>query len=543
VALLVACVLAGAGVAHGAGYAYRGQLDDDGHPAIGTYALRLSVYDMASGGSLLAGPVEFPSVKVDNGAFHVDLDLPPALELRKTTWLQVDVAGSDHAYAPIGTRSAITAVTGVCWDVSGNSGTVAGTNFLGTLDNQPLELHVANRRTLRVEPRLDDTKYGDTPNVNAGSSGNKIGAVYGATVSGGGSTLDGSGLGCPTCGNAASGDFSTVAGGIGNSANAFATVIGGGEQNRANGYGASVGGGDHNSAGGASSTIGGGENNHTTVYGTVPGGIHNCAGGFFSLAAGYRAKVRQPLSSTDCGADPQNPGSYAGDKGTFVWSDSQDQDFVSNGEDEFLVRAGGGVGINSAPKSPSGELTVFGGDGNADITLFPKTGSNPASWANLGWGLVATTDDNFFITHTNQTDTFTARFRIDANGNTFNTTGTWSMLSDRRLKRDIDAIAHPLDTLLGLHGRTFEYIDPDAAMTRAGRRMGFIAQEVETVLPQWISEDARGYKLVTPQGFEALNVEALRELRSEKDAQIAELRAELDELQHRLAELRKARAH
>lgn len=32
-----------------------------------------------------------------------------------------------------------------------------------------------------------------------------------------------------------------------------------------------------------------------------------------------------------------------GDQGSFVWADSQDSDFVSAGENPFLVRASGGV--------------------------------------------------------------------------------------------------------------------------------------------------------------------------------------------------------
>ena len=111
------------------------------------------------------------------------------------------------------------------------------------------------------------------------------------------------------------------------------------------------------------------------------------------------------------------------------------------------------------------------------------------------------------------------------------------MFSDLRLKRDVAAIEHPLDTFLSLHGQTFEYIDPPQVMATAGRRMGFIAQDVEQVLPQWVSEDAHGYKMVTAQGFEALTVEAMRALRDEKDAEIAELHTRLDDLMARLAKL------
>ena len=42
--------------------------------------------------------------------------------------------------------------------------------------------------------------------------------------------------------------------------------------------------------------------------------------------------------------------------------------------------------------------------------------------------------------------------------------------------------------------------------------MGLIAQEVEKVLPEWIQEDQDGYKAMRISGFEALVVEAFKEL-------------------------------
>ena len=55
-----------------------------------------------------------------------------------------------------------------------------------------------------------------------------------------------------------------------------------------------------------------------------------------------------------------------------------------------------------------------------------------------------------------------------------------------------------------------------------------IAQEVEEVFPDWVSEGGHGYKTVTFRGFEALTVEALRDLREEKDRQSTELRGQKD---------------
>ena len=64
-----------------------------------------------------------------------------------------------------------------------------------------------------------------------------------------------------------------------------------------------------------------------------------------------------------------------------------------------------------------------------------------------------------------------------------------------------------------------------------------IAQEVEEVFPDWVSEGGHGYKTLTFRGFEALTVEALRELREEKDKEIASLENEVAQLSERNADL------
>jgi hypothetical protein len=73
------------------------------------------------------------------------------------------------------------ALTGL-WRVNGNAGTMPGTHFLGTTDNQPLELKVNGMRGLRLEPKVNDATHSNIVNVVGGSSVNSVGAgVYGAT--------------------------------------------------------------------------------------------------------------------------------------------------------------------------------------------------------------------------------------------------------------------------------------------------------------------------------------------------------------------------
>ncbi|MBS0187623.1 MAG: tail fiber domain-containing protein [Planctomycetes bacterium] len=128
-------------------------------------------------------------------------------------------------------------------------------------------------------------------------------------------------------------------------------------------------------------------------------------------------------------------------------------------------------------------------------------------------------------------------FLLAVNGPTANRTGSWSVLSDARLKKDVRELQPgTLDRLLMLRGVEFEYTD-EATKERnvaTGPMVGFLAQDVECIFPEWVECDDAGMRFVTERGTTALLVEALRELRSEKDAQIAAIerrhRTELEKI-------------
>ncbi len=107
--------------------------------------------------------------------------------------------------------------------------------------------------------------------------------------------------------------------------------------------------------------------------------------------------------------------------------------------------------------------------------------------------------------------------------------GSWSASSDRRLKSDINDLTGSLEKLLKLRSVTFLY--KDQVRNPAGLQTGFVAQEVVEVFPDWVSTNPDGMMMVGTRGFESLAVQALRELRTEKDAQIAKLEARVKELE------------
>lgn len=148
--------------------------------------------------------------------------------------------------------------------------------------------------------------------------------------------------------NTANGDSSTIGGGSQNTTNGTISTISGGHQNTANGEGSTIGGGAFNTTDGDYSAIAGGYNNNAGGdYSMIPGGQDNTSDGDWSQAGGHRAMARH--------------------NGTFVWADQMDEDFASTGDDQFIVRAGGGVGINT--NMPLGVFDVAGPAGDLSVNL------------------------------------------------------------------------------------------------------------------------------------------------------------------------------
>jgi hypothetical protein len=112
--------------------------------------------------------------------------------------------------------------------------------------------------------------------------------------------------------------------------------------------------------------------------------------------------------------------------------------------------------------------------------------------------------------------------------------GSWSVLSDRQLKTSIEDLGPAvLDQLLSLKGYTYEYTQSalETKMVLPGRQTGLIAQEVQQVFPEWVDTDDDGYLFITERGLTAILVEAMRELREEKDAEIDELRQRMERME------------
>lgn len=139
---------------------------------------------------------------------------------------------------------------------------------------------------------------------------------------------------------------------------------------------------------------------------------------------------------------------------------------------------------------------------------------------------------------------------LDVHGDAYSNAGY--LVSDARFKQNIETVPNALSQLLALRGVTYE-MNRTAFPKRnfaQGKQMGFLAQEVEQVLPQLV-KTKDGYKAVNYQGIIPITVEAIKTLNARsvmqqnqinaRDAKIAELEAKLAELAEAVAQLKAQR--
>lgn len=346
----------------------------------------------------------------------------------------------------------------------------------------------------------------------------------------------------------------TISGGWDNIIYSFAVAatIGGGQYNHIHdrATGAAIGGGHANwiHSNAYSATISGGFiNEATNFYATVPGGWYNLAGGFSSLAAGTRAKALHD--------------------GAFVWADSTFADFASTSSNQFLIRANGGVGIGTT--SPQQQLDVDGGDirvrgpdgfnaPNEEARLLLGDGNHYIKGIYAGGVRIGTypVGDAVYITEAGDGRVGIGRlpttYKLEVEGDASKTSaGSWLANSDRRIKTDISPITNALERLDRVRLVSFRYTPEYRAQHPSIEDRPYInvvAQEFARVFPDSVKPS--GDRL--PDGDPILSVDtypltiysaaAVQELYGKLRAQNAELKQELaSQLQQKQAEIAELR--
>jgi hypothetical protein len=397
---------------------------------------------------------------------------------------------------------------------------------------------------------------GETDPDHFGSSPNRVTDNYGA-VGGGLGNRAGDGT-APTTQAA----FATVAGGFLNTASGELSTIGGGDGNEATASASTVAGGGINVASGPVSTVGGGNANTASGFASaVAGGQGNCAGGTFSWAGGRQVKIRPGSDSGTSGSACAGVASVGtgGDAGTFAWADSFLQDFTSTGPNQFLVRASGAVvmqkliGSEASARLPRGYLNVVSGDSGLPQAAAPDStavavfeNSNGAnifliaggtenkglrfgdSVSAVQGGIAYTPNQNMqFRTNGN-----VVRMTLGADGtlalNTLGSAGATTLCrnasnqlstcsSSARYKDDISDLELGLEAALRLHAVGYRWKDSGTA------DIGFVAEEIAAIDERLVTRNDRGeIEGVKYDRLTAVLANALRELRAETDAQLAD---------------------
>jgi len=506
---------------------YQGTLNERGAPFTGAVAFRVTPFPSEVGGKALAPAITYSNVQVHAGQFVLNMELP--LLAIAEPWLGVEILAADGAASALPTRSKLAKNAGAaCWALNGNAGTTPGTDFLGTTDLTRMTLRAGNFAFLSGELRSIPNPNGGFPLragpvVIAGSGGNSItSGVVGAAIGGGGGNNAASinnrvsddwgvvaGGGDNVAGNDAApttdASFATVSGGSNNRATAAGSMVGGGVTNRsigfatvvaggfnsiASGQTATIAGGFGNQASGESSAVGGGVSNEASgQFATVPGGSGNSARAPNSMAAGKLANVRPT------------------DSGTFIWSDASLGGVLSTAPNQFLIRATGGVGINTT-ETTLGGVTV--GNPNDSDGLVNLGWSN--NIARLRVGGTGTGGANGFVLQSISDQILlravdagaSARvgigrnpttYALEVQGEAFKTAGggIWLTPSDERVKQDVQTLSGALQRLSALRPVSFHYTrdylsaHPDAS---AGRQVSVIAQEYAKIYPDAVHSAA-----------------------------------------------------
>ena len=552
--LLAPCAGALAGSQISPMFTYQGVLKSSGAPYNGTADLRFTLFDAAVGGNAVGSPITVNAVQVTDGLFTADVYVDTPTINGDERWLAIEVRtpsnGGAGPYTLLSGRQHLTPVPHALFaanalHVSGQQdGVVWFNNESNAFNGSSLAI---DNNTLRVDPVNHRVGVGtDTPmaalHIRNGSSGIAQPDPDSTLVLENNFTnyLSMLTAGYPSgilFGNAAAGNQQATAGIIFNG------------PSTPNGLDFRTGGNQSRMVIDNWGNIGMG-----TATPAAPLDVTR------SLTSGPLMHLRNSQNAVSALRFSQPNHNWLIGQNL---SGSSDDFFIrdeSEGVNRLTINGfSGNIGIGGAI-NPIDPLTVKGaGRAIAAVDGFVTT-QLYSSAANLK-GYVGTSSFHPFIIRSGNQDrmildttgnvgigTMSPTQRLSVNGSAGKTDGpSWSIFSDARLKTNIHDLPHgSLDRLLRLRGREFEYT-ADAVRNNFGMpgvQTGFIAQEVQEVFPQWIDQSPNGYLSLTERGTTALVVEALRDLRNEKDAEIAQLRqqvAQLESLVQKLLDKENAR--
>jgi hypothetical protein len=190
--------------------------------------------------------------------------------------------------------------------------------------------------------------------------------------------------------------------------------------------------------------------------------------------------------------------------------------FLTNGTaDGLFAVSGAGTGVHG----------VGSGSANSGVYVYNNDMGNGVT----GVGLVGIEGDT-----TGGSGSLAGLFNGNVNVNGQVYAWSYAINSDARYKTRIATLTHALDKVLALRGVTYDWRTeqfPDKNFGK-GQQVGFIAQEVEKILPQIVSKDRNGYRAVDYSKMAPVLVEAIKE----QQAQIQQQQAQLQRQQIQIKE-------
>jgi hypothetical protein len=379
-------------------------------------------------------------------------------------------------------------------------------------------------------------------NVVNGSPVNFVAAgVRGATISGGGAgNYDG-----VAYTNSIAADLGTIAGGAGNVLQVLSdgAAIGGGSRNRILGaYNAVIAGGVDNTiqSGAANGSIAGGRFNviQTNAFAAhIAGGYQNMVGGSYSFAAGFAAAATGNYSlsmgdnTTAGGVNSAAFGSYAKalHRGSFVWADTLGGDFASTGNEQFCIRAAGGIQLSGNTSISFGaslgpKLNLYSttyGIGVQAATIYHRVGVGGV----YAWYAGGVHNDNTFNSGGGAT-----LMSLTGSGLTVN--GVVVSSSDRNLKSGfapVDA-REILEKVARLPIQRWHFTNDPATP-----HLGPVAQDFHAAFN--LGADGRHIATVDADGVALAAIQGLNQKVEEKEQRIRELERTVGELKELVREL------
>lgn len=196
------------------------------------------------------------------------------------------------------------------------------------------------------------------------------------------------------------------------------------------------------------------------------------------------------------------------------WKVNLNGSFAGNMYSEYALNFAAGNNMTISFNSTTKTLTFDAASGGASGTVALNDGS--ASSPSLHFandtnsGLFLVSGNNIGVATSGIHEFLFAQYgHFHADGNIYGKSTSTS--SDIRLKTNIIDIENALDMVSSLRGVYFDWKDKKYK----GRQLGLIAQEVEKIIPEVVSEDRHGYKSMDYSKLTSVLIEAVKELKQE----------------------------